>query len=261
MDNKQSNMIMRIVAIAILTCIVQLSVNGQIDAGMIKITGGKFIPLFGSDKKEVIVNDFYLDKFPVTVGEYLAFTETHGEYKKTKIKRLFAEGSYLYNWKNDSIPGVSLKLPVTYVSWFAAKEYCECQGKVLPTVDEWEYVGMADELKPDARKDSLFTKKILSWYEKTSDTGKPIGSTFKNYWGIYDMHGLTWEWTLDFNSVIIAGEGRNKQGDKNIFCGGGSYDASDLSDYAAFMRYAFRSSLKANYTLKNLGFRCAKPIK
>ena len=29
-------------------------------------------------------------------------------------------------------------------------------------------------------------------------------------------------------------------------------------DYAAFMRYGFRSSLKAPYTLANLGFRGAK---
>jgi len=25
------------------------------------------------------------------------------------------------------------------------KKYCECQGKRLPTMDEWEYVAMADE--------------------------------------------------------------------------------------------------------------------
>ena len=31
-------------------------------------------------------------------------------------------------------------------------------------------------------------------------------------------------------------------------------------NYAAFMRYAFRGSIKANYTTKNLGFRCAKNI-
>ena len=29
-------------------------------------------------------------------------------------------------------------------------------------------------------------------------------------------------------------------------------------NYAAFMRYAFRGSLKANYSTRNLGFRCAK---
>ena len=40
------------------------------------------------------------------------------------------------------------------------------------------------------------------------------------------------------------------------FCGSGSIGVSDATDYPAFMRYALRSSLKANYTVENVGFRC-----
>ena len=36
--------------------------------------------------------------------------------------------------------------------------------------------------------------------------------------------------------------------------------SADPSDYAAFMRYGFRSSLQAKFTLNNLGFRCAQDI-
>lgn len=130
----------------------------------------------------------------------------------------------------------------------------------MATVNEWEYVAMANQHIKDARKDTVFNKNILAWYEKPSELNTAVGAGSKNYWGVYDLHELVWEWTNDFNSVIISGEGRNKQNDKNLFCGAGSYSASDLTDYAAFMRYAFRSSVKANYTLKNLGFRCAKSI-
>ena len=49
--------------------------------------------------------------------------------------------------------------------------------------------------------------------------------------------------------------------DKSLFCGSGSLTANDLMNYAAFMRYAFRGSIKANYAVQNLGFRCAKDIK
>jgi sulfatase modifying factor 1 len=45
---------------------------------------------------------------------------------------------------------------------------------------------------------------------------------------------------------------------RNLFCGSGALGASSFDDYAAFMRYAFRSSLKAHYTVPNLGFRCAQ---
>ena len=36
--------------------------------------------------------------------------------------------------------------------------------------------------------------------------------------------------------------------------------ARDVENYPAFMRYGFRSSLKADYCVHNLGFRCAKDL-
>ena len=48
--------------------------------------------------------------------------------------------------------------------------------------------------------------------------------------------------------------------DRQLFCGGGSQGARDVQIYPAFMRYGFRSSLKANYCVHNLGFRCAKDL-
>ena len=77
-------------------------------------------------------------------------------------------------------------------------------------------------------------------------------------WGVYDMHGLVWEWVEDFNSVFVSGDNRRDGEDlKNMFCGAGSFSAEDKANYAAFMRYALRSSLKGAYTTENLGFRCA----
>lgn len=73
---------------------------------------------------------------------------------------------------------------------------------------------------------------------------------------------MVWEWTSDFNSVMISGESR-KDGDKDnsLFCVGGSVNASDLMDCAPFMCFAFRGSVKASYCIQSLGFRCAKDIK
>jgi protein SCO1/2 len=59
------------------------------------------------------------------------------------------------------------------------------------------------------------------------------------------MHGLVWEWTLDFSPEL----------DRTFACGGTAAGARTFDDYAAFMRYAYRSSLEARYTVANLGFR------
>ena len=246
-------------------CIAFLSIsNVNCQSGMVSITGGEYIPLYGRDSMKVTITDFSMDVYPVTNQEFLDFVKNHPKWQKSKAIKLFVDKSYLHQWRNDTLLGVSQKLnsPVTNVSWFAAKDYCETKGKRLPTVDEWEYVAMANKTMPDARTQKTYNEYILGWYEKPKSYNQTIGSTFKNYWKVYDLHGLVWEWTSDFNSVLVSGESRKDvDNDSNLFCGSAAIGATDLMNYAAFMRYAIRGSLKAKYTMKNLGFRCVKEIK
>ncbi len=244
--------------------ILFLSLNGKGQSDkMAFVKGGSYVPFFGEKGKSVVVKSFLMDVYPVANKEYIQFVIKYPEWKKSKAKKLFADDSYLRFWKNDtSLPyGLSEKSPITNVSWFAANAYCECQGKRLPTVDEWEYASMANQTSIDARVLKSYNQYILDWYERPKTYTNEVGKTFKNYWGIYDLHGLVWEWTLDFNSVLLSGESRKDvDKDRNQFCGSASINASDLMNYASFMRYSFRGSLKAKYSVRNLGFRCVKDI-
>ena len=225
---------------------------------MVFVKGGNYAPLYSSEQNFVQVNDFYMDVYPVTNSQFIDFLKANPEWKKEKVKRLFAEESYLSKLDFDAAKA-NAKIPVTNVSWFAAMAYCKSQNKRLPTLDEWEYVALASQTEADARKTPSFNQFILDWYERPKNGSPQIGSTYKNFWGVYDLHGLIWEWTLDFNSVLMSGESR-KDGstDRNLFCGSASIGAADLMNYAAFIRYAFRGSLKARYCVQNLGFRCVK---
>jgi len=249
-----------ITAFALLLGLVPLHAQ---TTGMARVKGGTYIPLYGVDSTAVDVVSFEMDVYPVTNAQFLEFVKQNPKWRRSQAKRLFTDGNYLVLWEGDLSLGEDLdpNSPVTNISWFAAKNYCECQGKRLPTVDEWEYVAMADESLPDARGLETYNQKILDWYEAPRTFERTIGSTFKNYWGIYDLHGLVWEWNMDFNSVLITGESRKDRNlDNTLFCGGAAIGASDLMNYAAFMRYAFRGSLTANYSGRNLGFRCVRPI-
>ena len=130
---------------------------------MVTIGTGTYIPLYGTDDKQPVkVTAFLLDVYPVTNQEYLAFVKDNSNYRKSKIKGLFANKTYLSEWTGDlNFGALNANAPVTNISWFAAKEYCSCQGKRLATLDEWEYVAMADEKRKDARSREEFNKYIL----------------------------------------------------------------------------------------------------
>ncbi len=158
------------------------------------VQGGIYSPLYGSSSNEKIeVTGFLMDVTPVTHLDFLAFVKKFPQWQKSNAKKIFADASYLNSWTGDlSVPEELKNKPVNNVSWFAAKAYCECQGKRLPTVDEWEYAAMASKRKADARADSIFNAAILRSYEKPKTFMIPVGQSPKNYWGIQDLHGLVW---------------------------------------------------------------------
>lgn len=226
---------------------------------MASIPAGSYVPLYTTDKTPRKVAAFQLDKTSVTKREFLAFVLKHPRWQRSKVPRLFADASYLKDWKSDTNPGTDLNSPVTHISWFAARAYAQHLGKRLPTVDEWEYVARASATKPNATSDDAYTQVILKWYAARPVSPLPAPESLPpNIYGIHAMHGLIWEWNEDFNNAMVTGESRGDSGiERNLFCAGGSLTSTDVNNYAAFMRYAFRSSLKGNYTTANLGFRCA----
>jgi formylglycine-generating enzyme required for sulfatase activity len=179
---------------------------------------------------------------------------------------LFADQGYLRHWLDDVHPGGAdatlSQRPVTHVSWFAARAYCKWRQKRLPTLAEWEYVALASAGAPDGRTDFAYRNRILAWYAAPNPPiPPPIGSGGKNYWGVYDLHGVIWEWVADFHTALVTGESRGDSDlERNLFCGLGAAAVAEQErvNYPAFMRFAFRSSLQGHYTVGNLGFRCAQ---
>ncbi len=231
---------------------------------MVKIDAGSYEAFIGKDSGRVVkVASFYMDEAPVTNGEYLQFLKKNPQWTRSKVLRLYADTTYLKHWKSDYEipPHLSPGAPVTNISWYAAEAYAKSVGKRLPTIDEWEYAALADRVSKDASRNPAFTAFILKSYQKTDKNKQLVKRSEPNYYGLYDMYGMVWEWTCDFNSVMMSGESRkDKTTNESLFCAGAAVTSSDLRNYAAFVRYALRGSLKADYCLNNLGFRCAKNI-
>ncbi len=233
---------------------------------MALVPAGLYRPLFRSDTdpKVVAVESFHLDAWPVTNAEFLEFIQANPRWRRSRVKRLFADENYLRAWTGDFefAGNVLSNAPVTFVSWFAAKAYASWQGKRLPTVAEWEYAASASPTRPDGENDAEFQKQLGAWYSTPAATQLvSTGGRPANMYGIHDLHGLVWEWVADFNTAMVTGDARGDTGlDRQLFCASGSQATKDVGNYAAFMRFGFRSSLKADYTVHNLGFRCAKGL-
>jgi formylglycine-generating enzyme required for sulfatase activity len=235
-------------------------------ARMARIPAGRYMPLYGRlGAQSVRVEAFALDQEPVTRGEFLAFVREHRTWRRGAVRRLFAEGDYLGEWKGELDAGdaADLRRPVTSVSWFAARAYCAAQGKRLPTVDEWEYAAQASATRRDASRDPEFRRRLLDLYTaRRTDAFPPVGTGKPNVYGVRDLHESAWEWTEDFNGVLVPDDSRDTGSgvgarDHQLFCASAAIGAADPSNYPAFLRYAFRAGLTARSTLRTLGFRCA----
>ena len=218
-----------------------------------------------------LTQGFYMGKYAVTQGEYLALMGSNPSYFTTR------------DYNGNPIPP-DLNRPVEQVSWDDATNYCahltqqeQAAGRLpagwvyrLPTESEREYAcragtttafhygnalhgGMAnfyDYYEYDASiGDIYFSNPAVPWLARTT----AVGSYQPNAWGLYDMHGNVWGWCRNWYGSYPTGSVTDPQGPSSgsyrVFRGGGW-------DYGGrCCRSAYRSYYYPSGRSDSIGFR------
>ncbi|MDY6863623.1 MAG: formylglycine-generating enzyme family protein [Thermodesulfobacteriota bacterium] len=174
----------------------------------------------------VYVDDFYMGRYEVTLGEFRKFIKDTGY--RTQAEK--GGGLYIYidlevecekkkgtYWDNPDFPQKE-NHPVVGVSWNDAREYCRWLSKKtgrhyrLPTEAEWEYAARNCGMKikypwgnnePDGSRCNFADRSTgFVWSDRKADDGyeftSPVGMYLPNELGLYDMAGNVWEWCQDW---------------------------------------------------------------
>lgn len=204
-----------------------------------------------SEPKNIFVDDFYIDKYPVTNRQYKHFINESG-YLPTDTS------NYLKHWSNGTYDYNDADKPVVYISIDDAKAYAKWNGKRVPSAIEWQYAAQAGDstnLFPWGRE--FDSTKCNYGIGKLTDVDQfNIG---KNSLGIYDLVGNVWQLTSDvyyngsYNYIIIKGGSYFKPTSSWWYVQGGpqqlNYDQWLLQVSPGFERNA------------TVGFRCVSDVK
>jgi formylglycine-generating enzyme required for sulfatase activity/serine/threonine protein kinase len=232
---------------------------------LVSVPAGEFYMGSGADDKDAwddekprhkvtISKPFYLGKYKVTVGQFKRFVQATGY--KTEAEKAGDSST----WKQPGFAQTD-EHPVVYLSWNDAHAFCqwlaeETGAKVrLPSEAEWEYSCRAGTTTKFYFGDNEADLGDYAWYAGNSGfRTHPCGRKKPNAFGLFDMHGLAWEWCVDgkqtyTDDVETDPEGPTSAGASRV-SRGGSFD-----DGPRLCRAADRCGRAPSYRYVVIGFR------
>lgn len=134
--------------------------------------------------------------------------------------------------------------PITKVTWYQAKQYCEKVGGRLPTEPEWEKAARGELGSVYPWGDHKPKKHPHPFYSGVVKKNVGSSKTDISSYGIHDMAGSVWEWTDD------------SKGPLKIIRGGLWNHHLDFEYSKAFEK----ATIPPGERLSFLGFRCVRSM-
>jgi formylglycine-generating enzyme required for sulfatase activity len=208
-------------------------------------------PDFDSPEHLVYVDAFWIDRVEVSNKMYAACVDA-GVCSHPFLE----ENPYYGRWAYRS-------LPVVFVNWYQAGEYCAWTGRRLPTEAEWEKAARGTDQRPYPWGEADATPRFANYAE--SLIGEPV-SVYRypsgaSPYGALNMAGNVREWLADwFNkSYYLENASNNPTGPETGIersMRSGAYDA-DANEIYTTSRYKHEPQSAG----LSRGFRCAESAK
>lgn len=218
---------------------VQTVDQTEIRFEMIPIPGGEVVigspesePSRGADEGPqftVVVEPFWMAKTELTWAEYKTFLKTYDIFKRLSRQGVRKASGLaqadaitvptpLYEPSHTYEHGDDPRQPAVTMTQYAAKQYCKWLSGIstieyrLPLETEWEYAARAGTKSAYSFGDNSADLDQYAAFADNSPEGAPkVGSKKPNPFGLYDMHGSVWEWTVDHHSSEGYGERAGKK--------------------------------------------------
>lgn len=172
------------------------------------------------------VDNFVMSKYPVTNAQFNIFAQAQDGYKNPRwwsfsehAQRWFklGKGIATSRFSGDTLPREN-------VNWYEAKAFASWLGNMLkmkitlPTVAQWQRAAKGDDDRYFPWGDDYY-EEHCNTVETGLKTTTPVDRYQKGIspYGVYDMAGNVWEWTL--NTAAAAEDG----GDLRRAVAGGSF--------------------------------------
>ncbi|MFO0616348.1 MAG: SUMF1/EgtB/PvdO family nonheme iron enzyme [Polyangiaceae bacterium] len=230
-------------------------VRGAETADLVLVPEGPF--LFGPHRRRVDLDAFYIDRTPVTNGEFAAFVRATRYAPSDE-----GSGRFLHHFRGGKAPVGAEHHPVTHVSWTDARAYATWAGKRLPTEAEWEKAARGTDGRryPWGRAEPTADR---ANYGKLNGGTTPVTAhaAGASPYGVLDLAGNVWEWCEDVDdpAFYLDGPTRNpknapRAGERaRHVVRGGSWLYGPRA-----LRTVYRASFEAHYRVASGGFRCAR---
>jgi formylglycine-generating enzyme len=216
----------------------------------------------------VTVGDFRMDRYEVTNARFSEFVDGHAEWSRTQIPPQLHNGHYLEHWKDGKLPLAKANHPVSYVTWHAAQAFCLSAGGRLPTEAEWEYAARAGRDQEFPWGDEPPSVQRANYSVSRVDDTTPVGSYAPNSYGLYDVAGNVWEFTLDAWKSGYSGDpqtdplvGGAIPSDPRTVTGRRVLRGGSFGGGAVNLRTRWRDSHDVSNAVAFVGLRCAYPIR